>query len=195
MKRLRPLYCLILAAGIVSGPAFAQEAAAPGADGRTVFERWPSSLGLVTSTAGGTGLSYQRWFGNLGLSLSGGGLYRPDTENGQVIHYFAHARLAWMLAADRFSTWHASNVQAVVYVSHLGQRWRSVEPPGGDYTADASEWITVEGPFRWQVAGGVGVAVESVLFNHFSQTVEFSYAACWPLEADIRLAYFFRYRY
>ena len=167
-----------------------------GVSAGTVYERWPSSLGYYSNTEGGVGLSWQRWFGDFGLAFAAGGLYEPDagspaSTSTLVLDYNAQARLSWLLYATDFSPWMSNNLQAVAYLAHRG----IIALEFDRYDETTFETFYTRLPFLAEFMLGAGVSIESTLFGHFSQSIDFMYVGKWPLELAVAGGWSFRYRY
>jgi len=170
----------------------------------TAYERWPSSLGYYTNSSGGAGLSWQRWYGDVGIAVAAGGTYdeaglyvsSPYRYSMAVLDYNAQVRLSRLIHAEAFSPWLSDNLHAVLYAAHRG--FIGLEPvrmPEGFVYDDTYTETYTRMPYEAQFLLGGGVAVELTIFEHFSQTVEFMYVATWPLALVPAGGWSFRYRY
>ncbi|HPE89505.1 MAG TPA: hypothetical protein PLH55_08330 [Spirochaetales bacterium] len=183
-----------MAIALVSGMA-----AAADEPGDSVYGRWPSSLGYSLNVVSGAGLSWQRWYGPIGVAVTAGGVYNEDTVNATstfdyttvVLDYNAQLRLSRMLFAAEYSSALSTNLQAVALLAHRG--YIACEETG--YDPETYETIYERLPFAAEFMVGTGVAVELTYFEHLSQTVDFLYAASWPPELSIAAGWSMRYRY
>ncbi len=182
----------------LSGPGlFADDGTVDGTAAGTAFERWPSALGFYANSEAGSGLSWQRWFGDFGLSLAVGGFYNEDAGTDRsgyyesVLDYNVQARFSWIVHALDYRLWLSTNLQAVAYVAHRGIT--ALEYDRYDEVTYESYYTRL--PFRTEWMLGAGVAAEMTLFGHLSQTVDFMYVAKVPLELTPAAGWGLRYRY
>jgi len=172
---------------------FADEAVSAG----TTYDRWPSALGYYANSEGGVGLSWQRWFEDFGLAVAAGGVYNEDAgtyEGGYsevLLDYNVQVRLSWILHAVDYRPWLSTNLQGLVYLAHRG----ITELQYAWYDEITFEAFYTRLPFRAELMAGAGVAAETTLFEHLTQTVDFMYIAKWPLELAVAGAWSFRFRY
>jgi len=182
----------------ISTPAlFAEDGTSAGEAAGTAYGRWPSALGYYVNSEAGSGLSWQRWFGDFGLALALGGIYNEDAGttasaySEALLDYNAQVRLSWILHAVDYRPWLSTNLQAVAYVAHRGIT--ALEYDRFDEVTYESYYKQL--PFRAEWMLGAGVATEITLFEHLSQTVDFMYIAKVPLELAVAVGWGLRYRY
>ncbi|OHD14830.1 MAG: hypothetical protein A2Z96_07885 [Spirochaetes bacterium GWB1_48_6] len=170
----------------------------------TPYEKYPSSLGYYVNTSGGVGLSWQHWYGSLGLAFAAGAMYNeegdyPFADTGYqlaVLDYSIQARLSWLLYAEEFSPWLSSNLHAVAYLAYRGLiGLEAIVPTEEELDDPAYTDHYNKMPYESNFMVGGGVAVEMTAFEHFSQTLDFMYVAKWPLSLDLAVGYSLRYRY
>jgi len=152
---------------VLLAPAMAQ-------DEPTIFERFPSALGAYGCTMTTGGLSYQHWFGRIGLQVSGGAL----AYTSGYYDYNAQGTLQYMLYGEDFASWFSGALYANALLGHRGQ---------GSTTGDA-----YYSPFFFL---GAGVGIETVLLRHLALNVEFMYIGSLPLQIDFGFAAGLRYRF
>ena len=129
----------------------------------SVFDRFPAALGaqgvlaLDTNTFLG-GLSWQYWFGPIGLQVSGGGLVASDSSYNYNVFGSTQFR---MYGAD-FNQWFSGALYGNVLLGHSGS--------GGASLA-----------YVPRLHAGVGIGIELVFLEHLSPSVEFQYVSSIPL--------------
>ena len=180
MPRARSLVFAVLVL-VLALPAFAQEsdpspgpAEAPAAKA-LVMDAWPNALGAGYTTGFdfSGGLSFQRWFGRWGASITAGVL--ADPENGLDYDYAAFAGLQWRVFAEEFNTWFSGGL----YLSALAGLHSVKEDSGDSFLA----------------GGGAGFGVELVFARHFSQMSDFLYIADNSGRVSFGFAQSLRYRF
>ncbi len=152
------------------------------AEGETTYEHYPRALGAhgVIDIAGGVGLgglSFQQWFGKLGLQLTAGGGIGNDRD----YNYNLVAALQYMLYGDDFNDWFSGALYANLLVAH---------------SADGSSYE----PYTPRGHVGLGVGIEMTVLRHLSWSVEFMYLgtegpANWPPTIGFGMGFSLRYRY
>ncbi|MFZ4616989.1 MAG: hypothetical protein ACOYM2_12440 [Rectinemataceae bacterium] len=189
--KARILMTVLLAAALAF-PILADEAA-----DLPATERWPSALGIYGSPlaghAGG-GLNWQTWYGPLGLSLVGGGMYSPTGQFGSILDYSLLGEVQYRVLREDFSRWFASQLYVWVLAGHLGYITATTTY---DYNVTPSTSTTTILPFVATAVGGLGIGIEATLFGHFSVPLEVGYVGQFP--KDPKLAFCvgggLRYRY
>lgn len=210
----------VLLAAMTAAPAGAQDFSgfkpdtSSGASppvGSGVYEEWPDRLGFSVNNAVGAGLSWQRWFGLNGVTVTAGGLYDPAGRYNDfvmsdydlvVLDYNIQLRLARMLFSARYSPWYSSNLQAVLILAHRGEIGMDLNPmtptelaaiEGGDHTSYVPSYSMQ--PYRPGASVAAGVGMENTLFGHLSQTMDFTYALSWPLKLTPAFGWSIGFRY
>lgn len=170
--KARMLMTVLLAAALAF-PILADEAA-----DMPVTERWPSALGVYGSPlaghAGG-GLNWQAWYGPLGLSLVGGGMYSPASQYGSILDYSVFGEVQYRVLREDFSRWFASQLYVWVLAGHLG--YITVETVYDNASATSTRTVH---PFVATAVGGLGIGIEATLFGHFSVPLEVGYIGQFP---------------
>lgn len=185
---------LILVFLLFTNAAFIMAQNEAKADEPTVFERWPSSLGFYVHSLNGFGLSWQHWYDRFGLALAAGGLYDPDASTlGAAIDYNVQGIFSYAVYKEDFADWFSGNLQLGVYLAHRGLQELSYL--NGYYMPLEPSYVPALVPFVASVHGGIGVAIEIVLFGHFSFVSDLMYVLSWPLALNLRPDFSFRYRY
>lgn len=162
-----------------------------GMNSGTVFQRYPSSLGVSAFTFGGGGLSWQRWFGNTGLEIAAGGIWDPTTTSSEIYDYTVSATISRMLFSEDFADWFTGGLSIAAIAGHSGREgYRYVYK--GEYSGSYERY-----PYSPSVFAGVGIGIESVLARHFSEQVQFFYVARFISNPGIEFGatFSFRYRY
>lgn len=157
------------------------------AQAELIHRRFPEALGVQAGQISGIGLTYQRWFGDLGFQIAAGALYLPrdpDSETGFIMDNMLDYNIGVEL-------------QHSVYARNLDDRplfWQLYVVGGLNhrgYIEVESEWIvldeeTYEGeydhtvkPYVPVIAAGFGIGVEFVLLDHLSIPIEFQYGGFW----------------
>lgn len=192
--RTLPLYFL-LGTMLFSVPLGAQEktATADKSDRElNIFDQYPSSLGVTLSSMETFGLSWKRWFGKTAFEISAGGMWDPSTTVGTVYWYAITGALSYRLYAEDFANWFSGGLYLVAYGGHGGKD--SIDYVY-DSNTDTSDYIQ-SGYTPYIYAGG-GIGIETVLFKHFSQELQFLYIGRFLNDPGIQFGInaSFRYRY
>jgi hypothetical protein len=202
MSRRRALALFACAAFLLVGTASAEE----GEDKQELTspaEDFPQSVGVFGSSWNGGGLSYQRWFGRLGLGLTAGGtaspatLYRTDgsstTSSAFNWGYNVQLDLLYRLYASNFWRWLSGDLFAFATFGHHGDSTAHYVNPNTTI-GDGDEYY-VNGTFIPTFSAGLGIGYEIVLFRHFSAPIQFGYVVEWPFTMNFSVAGGLRYRY
>ncbi|MFP4485233.1 MAG: hypothetical protein ACLFO1_10310 [Spirochaetaceae bacterium] len=115
------------------------------------IRQFDQALGGFAGYVGGVGISYQKWLGSFGWQVAGGGYYLPSEEGQYAIGVEGMYQIHEAALHDRVD----SMLYAVAGVGHYA-----------DITPDA---------FDARIHGGIGLGVETVLFEHFSFPLELLY--------------------
>lgn len=140
-------------------------------------QRFDEALGAFAGFVGGTGLSYQRWHDGLGWQVAGGGYYLPQ-GNGE---YALGLEGQWRIHDATLSERVHSRLYGVLGIGH----YATINP----------------GLFEGRIHAGIGLGVETILFDHFSFPVELLYRGTFivntlaPGQAGLAPAAGFRFRY
>ncbi|MEI6389045.1 MAG: hypothetical protein WCQ50_20760 [Spirochaetota bacterium] len=195
--KARILVTVLLAAALAI-PTFADEAA-----DMPVTERWPSALGVYGSPlaghAGG-GLNWQTWYGPLGLSLVGGGMYLPSGLYGSILDYSVFGEVQYRVIREDFSRWFASQLYVWALAGHLGYITVTTTYDYATNTATSVSTSTstrTVHPFVATAVGGLGIGIEATLFGHFSIPLEVGYIGQFPKDPMLTFSASggLRYRY
>lgn len=146
------------------------------------MDAYPRALGGSFGPIIGTGLSFQRWFGETGVQSAAGVIYQPDEEmfSGDILWYLATVGGQRVLYRETFSDWFAGGLYAFAGLAQEG-RIRQV----ASYPEDGAEPEVRVLPFEPFVAIGGGVGIESVFFRHFSIPVEFGIRVQWLIPSIV----------
>jgi hypothetical protein len=206
MKHLKKLLIILLLILLSIASVSAEE-------GNT-FESFDESLGGSFSTLSGIGLSYQRWFGNIGVQTAVGLIYvpddiyylqsadSPDSVESSLFFYNIGVGLQYMLIKDSYEDWFEGCLYLVTGITHFADIKEMY-----NYSDTADEYLRY--PFEDKsgsrfVPGfstGIGIGIEFVFFNHFSIPVELALNGSWdidswiPFEAGVKVLGGLRYRF
>lgn len=171
--------------------AFAQDPGSPKPAG-TVFQEYPSSLGVSLSGLDTFGLSWKRWFGKVGVEISAGGAWDPASEYGTIYWYALTSALSYRLYAEDFAKWLSGGLYLVAYAGHTGEDGYEYQVPSG-----GGDGSYVRTGFSPSLLAGAGIGIETVLFKHFSQELQFLYIGRFISNPglDFGVNASFRYRY
>lgn len=152
------------------------------------LQEYPSALGISLSTIENVGLSWKRWFGNVGLEVAAGGFWDPSSTIGNIYWYSVSAAVSRRLFAEEFSDWFSGGLDLVFLAGHAGE-------DGYEYDALTSNFIRTGYLPYFHVGAGIGIEV--LLFRHFSQELQFLYSARLLNNPGIHLGVnaSFRYRF
>lgn len=157
--------------------AFAQDKGRKALGEGTVFEAWPQALGAFVAIPGTDrtlgGLSWQGWFGRLGLQAALGGMY---DELGNY-NYSLSGETSYMVYGEDFAEWLSGALYGNLLISHSGQNdgMTGAYSPAGHL--------------------GLGIGMELVVFRHFSTNLEFMYVGSFPWALHFGLGAGLRYRF
>lgn len=201
MKRRRTLATIACAAIFLSGAAWSEEGR-DSLDLTSPAEDFPQSVGVFGSSWNGGGLSYQRWFGRLGLGLTAGGTASPATYYGtdstettsNVFNWGYNVQLdiLYRLYASNFWRWLSGDLFAFATIGHRGDNEAIYMNPDKDTEGDE---YYAKGSFVPTFSAGLGIGYEIVLFRHFSAPIQFGYVVEWPFTMNFCVAGGLRYRY
>ena len=160
----------------------------PPAKEETVFDRYPSSVGMSIASFGALGLSWKRWYGATGVEFTAGGTWDPSTSYGSIYWYSILAGLSRRLYAEDFSDWFSGGLYLVAVAGHAGEE-------GWEYDSSSEKYERY--PYRPYLFAGAGIGIESVFFRHFSQELQFMYTGRFLNNPGIEFGvnFAFRYRY
>lgn len=150
-------------------PLVAQDASEAKAE--TKVESFPSALGLNFNYPLYGGLAWQRWFGNLGITVTTGGYYNKDGEQGFATLY---CEPTYLLTKTQFTPWFSESL----YLASL-----------------AGAKVESSFPGYLNIAAGLGFGTEIVLFDHFSYSVNALYVVEYPLRVEMTGSTALKYRY
>jgi hypothetical protein len=186
MKKTSSALLIILA--LVAAGAWAQDAAQPAAEVTPAVpaapapapaapaklplpcDTYPNALGFMSSsdivTVSGFNLHYQRWFNNIGMSLSAGGMKSANPADAWGAD--AIVELQYKLSdgnLDSDGVFYGA-LYAFVQSGYVIQQ--SIE-----YHYDgATSGTTTTTEFSQYIPAGIGVGLEAVLFKHVSMPLE-----------------------
>ncbi len=148
----------------------------------TAYERWPSALGFSFSSLAGNpggGLHYQRWLDKLGFACTAGILYSPEAFYGSILDYSVTASVQYRVYGADFADWFSGQLYVWGQAGHIG------------YIRSATS------PLILDAVLGVGIGIETILFDHFSFPLEFGYTGQFPIDTAVNLSFSggIRYRY
>ncbi|HEY9054711.1 MAG TPA: hypothetical protein VIO60_07825 [Rectinemataceae bacterium] len=187
---IRAAVCVCLALASAAG-AFAQGAhgqAPKGEQKPIVFDEFPSSLGVSFITPETIGLSWKRWYGKTALELSAGGFWNPSNDSGSRYRYSVMGAVSRRLYADDFANWFSGGLYLVALAGHSGEE-------GVEWDMDTSSYTRLG--YQPAIYAGAGLGIETVLFRHFSQELQFVYVGKFLSDPGIGFALnvAVRYRY
>jgi hypothetical protein len=191
------------------------------AEEKSVYSEFNDALGGFAGEFGGSGLSYQHWFGSLGLQTAVGIFYYPEDSSLyqssydgtsydlEVFTYNLGVEGQLMLYENTYNDWFSGNLHLFAGITHTGSIRKTitytgevVTPTGG---ADPYTEYTVSGetgPLFYPGASvGFGIGFEPVFFQHFSVPLEFGLGGSWefdsivPVSAGLRVQGGLRYRF
>jgi len=172
LRALSKAVLIFLLLCLVAGSLFAEQ---------TVFEEYPSALGVGVGFLSGVGVSYQQWFAGWGYQVAGGVIYHPL----QLKYGFdplltnAGLELQFPIYTDSFNTWLSGRLYFFG-----GVRFRAYYEA---QETSAGSGVYAASPFTLELGTGGGVGAELVLFDHFAAVAEMVYALVWtPLGSEQR---------
>ena len=193
----KTLILLVLIALALSSLAAQEELPSPA-------KLFPNSVGIsgsATTIGGMGGLSYQRWFGDFGYSLTLGAMAQPVYEvvgstaasspSFYAYSYNGELDLLWKLYSSDFWRWLSGDLYTYAKLQHQGGV-QSIYTPNADITKPATY---VASPFGLTFAAGLGIGYEIILFQHFSIPLQFGYTAQYPFTLGFDTGGGLRYRY
>lgn len=147
------------------------------ADEASVFSKYPNAAGGFYGNAAGQGLSWQHWFSEFGMAVSGGFMYNGGS------YADANIGIEGQYMFDNFAieNWFEGNFYLFLAANI-----------GGSFGA-ASNSVSIY--------PGIGIGTEFVFAEHFSLPLEFGYGASWtlgdavPMNGGPLLQAGFRYRF
>jgi hypothetical protein len=187
LDAIRKLVCVtVLAAVLSAGTAFAEVSPAG-------YDSFKNALGFfggtISVTSGAYGLQYQRWFdGGIGVQFTGGGSYNPSVSY-PAMDYSANTTLLWSVYGQDFSRWLGGRLYLWAMAGHHGRFDYNYSLPKGD-SPPVAEFVPT-------AFAGVGIGIETILFEHFSIPLQFGYSGEFPFKPSIGFSFGggLRYRY
>lgn len=195
MKNTKPsrigLVVIVLLVSI-GGAVIAQDTAPP-------YETFPQALGGFYGPFSGTGLHYQRWFGQTGFHVAGGVIYVPYSDTDlwypdTTLDYAIGGEFQHRVYGEAFTNWLAGSLYLFAGAQHRG--FIPVELVADGYYTDPNDestWVDpvfAVGSFQAQISIGAGIGIELIVFRHFSVPLEFGYGATWtPTEPVLANAF------
>jgi hypothetical protein len=193
--------CMIL----LAGAAYAEGSDGP-SDLTSPALDFPDAAGAFGSFMLGGGLSWQHWYGPLGIAVTAGGMAYPNSSyygydvvettasDFTVWNYNVQVDLLYRLYSSNFWKWLSGDLYAFVTLAHMGSVTAEWVDEDGDYdTTDDAYYVPT--PYVPVFAVGVGIGYEIILFRHFSLPLQFSYTLKYPLYVDFNFASGLRYRF
>jgi hypothetical protein len=146
------------------------------------WERYPQALGAAFGPITGTGLHYNRWFGESGLHVAAGIIYLPPDQAWETtLDYNVGVGYQHRLFGDVYAPW----LSGALYL-FAGGHHRGFIPILWDEATDS----TYVGSYQAQLGLGGGIGIELVLFEHFSIPAEVGYGGVWTItEPDLAEAF------
>lgn len=190
------------------------------AESLSPFEEFDDSLGGFYGEIGGSGLSWQRWFGEIGIEAAAGLSYlqedtsyyatswSTDPVDVDIFDYNVGAQIQYMLYKDSYGNWFDGNLYLFAGGMHTGiirttyTYEENILNEGTD--TQYSEYRKSGETDPVYIAGfsaGFGFGFETVFFSHFSFPFEIGLCGVWeagdvmPVDAGIKLQGGFRYRF
>ncbi len=187
--------CLLFAVSVACVPAFASSAGSgaasasvpvAGAAARTVFDAYPSAIGVHVGSIEAVGLSWKRWYGPTGFEVSAGGGWDPATTSGNVFWYSVTGGVSRRIFAEDFDSWFSGGLSLVGVVGHAGEEGYVYDPATSGYVLH---------PYRPYFFAGAGIGIETVFFRHYSQELQFLYIGRFLNDPGIGFGVSFAFRY
>jgi hypothetical protein len=175
--------------------AFMAMAGVAGAQGaqkghETVFDQYPSSLGFCVGSPEIVGLTWKHWFGRTGLEVTAGGTYDPVATYSDIYFYSVTAGLSHRLLAEDFASWFSGGLSLIGFIGHTGRSgYQYQEGEGGGQGTYAPSG------YKPAFFAAAGIGIESVLFKHFSQELDFVYVAQFLNNPGVFFGIVMSYRY
>ncbi|MDC7227523.1 MAG: hypothetical protein PQJ61_12230 [Spirochaetales bacterium] len=179
----------------------------------TVFDEYDESLGGQFSSISGVGLSYQRWFGKIGLQVGAGGFYAvetpgytdfsssPDPATLNLLDYNVGIGVQYMLFEDSFSDWFDACLYIVGGLVHFGYVENRYTYSDVANSTNHYDFISKTTRYIPGLGTGFGIGFEFVFIDHISIPIEIALNGAWtteswvPEDAGIKVHSGFRYRY
>jgi len=165
----KALFVLVVIA-FVGASVWAEDSGTAFGDG-TVFERYPSALGAYVNYPVTGGLTYQHWFGKVGVEATLGAI----ADQGGTFDYNAQGAFQYMLYGEDFADWFSGALYTNVLLAHRGEN--------GSGTYVAHGYL------------GLGIGIEMVLLRHLSTSVEFMYVGQFPWALEFGFGGSLKYRF
>jgi hypothetical protein len=204
MRSAAAALCLCIAPLTVSaeGRDSSADLASPAAE-------FPNAAGAYGSSMLGGGLSWQHWFGSLGIAVTAGGMAYPygtyyglweypvsgtGTADFAVWNYNVQLDLMYRLYSSNFWNWLSGDLYVFATLAHMGSVDAVFVDEDGDFATTDDEYY-VAGDYIPAFAIDVGIGYEIVLFRHFSLPLQFGYTVKYPLYVDFTFSGGLRYRF
>ncbi|MFA6707325.1 MAG: hypothetical protein WC129_04295 [Sphaerochaetaceae bacterium] len=131
------------------------------------YDIFDQSLGVQFGQISGSGLSWQKRFGDDALQVALGIMYSGDPSLYlSILNYTVGLEYQHTLYGDDFANWLGGQIYLFAGFNHSG-------------FIDWNDDRTAAKPIEFIYALGGGIGVEVLLFKHFSVPVECGYAAYW----------------
>lgn len=182
---------LILMIGMLVSAIHAQSARDTALPSRpSVFVTYPSALGISMSPVESVSLSWKHLFDRIGVEVGVGGFWDPASTTGPIYWYSVNSALSYRLLAEDFASWIAGGLDLVAFAGYRGEDGYEAVFNEDDYS-----FTYVRTGYRPYLFFGAGIGIETVLFRHFSQEVQFLYLGQFLHNPGIRFGLNFAYRY
>lgn len=158
--------------------------------GGTVFDQYPSSLGFSIGSPEVAGITWKRWFGRTGLEIAAGGTYDPVATYSDIYFYSVTVGLSHRLFAEDFASWFSGGLSLIGYLGHSGRSGYDYVPGEGDNPGSYAP-----SGYKPSIFAAAGIGIESVLFEHFSQELDFLYVAQFLNDPGVFFGVMISYRY
>lgn len=183
------LLLVLLELMVAMVPAQSNKSVAFGSQ-RTVFATYPSALGISMSPVENVSLSWKNLFDRIGVEVGVGGFWDPASTTGPIYWYSVNGALSYRLLAEDFASWIAGGLDLVAFAGYRGEDGYEAVFNEDDYS-----FTYVRTGYRPYLFFGAGIGIETVLFKHFSQEVQFLYLGQFLHNPGIRFGVNFAYRY
>lgn len=163
---------LVALAVLASASIWAEDSGTELGDGTSVFERYPSALGAYANVPVMGGLTYQRWFGRMGVEATLGGII---SESGDY-DYNVQGAFQYMVYGEDFADWVSGALYTNVLLGHRGEGMLGTTYAPTGYL-------------------GLGIGIEMVFLRHLSTSIEFMYVGAVPWELVFGFGGSLKYRF
>ena len=153
----------------------------------TINNTFANALGFYAASIGASsglyGLHYQHWAGDFGFQITGGGTYTPNYyfSGGSLLDYSVALEGLWTVYGGEY----VRDIAGRLYLWAMGGHHGYL-----DDTDDTQNFVV-------NFTSGLGIGIETILYQHFSIPIEFGYTAEFPTETSFGFSFGagLRYRY